>query len=421
MALHGTWGRSGQTGQEDPEAVPARKGLHGFARLIDTLSIVRFRRDGDEDAARQAQERWELAAAAAGFGVVEWPVGGDHVTLDARAAALCGCAIEGPSVTVTREELRARVHAEDLVRVRAAFQRAGEGKRFAVRCRVRTPDGEERHLQIVALQHPAVARSPARVVGVLRDVSAEELQVQLAMQRDNALALAKARMEFLSRLSHELRTPLNAIVGFAELMTLDSGNALPAAQDERLRHVVGAAQQLRGLVDEMLDLAKIDAGAIAVSVRLVDAAAVVRSAITLVEPVATQYGVTLVNHLGEMPLQVFADPQRLQQVFVNLLTNGCKYNRRGGEVVVSSEWSPSGLVVRFADTGLGIAPQDLAELGRPFKRVGTQSTRVEGSGLGLYIVKLILERMRATLDVRSEPGLGSCFSVVLPIRPPGGA
>jgi len=415
MAAHGTWDRPPETGQDDREPVPGRKVLHGFARLLSALSIVRFRRNDDD--VRAAQERWELAAASAGFGVFEWTVGAGQVTLDARAAALCGCRIEGSSVVASREELRGRVHEEDLVRVRAAFQGAVEGRRFSVRCRVRGPGGDQRHLHIVGLLHAAVGSTPARVVGVLRDVSAEELQVQLSLQRDNALALAKARMEFLSRLSHELRTPLNAIVGFADLMTVDAAHPLPGAQADRLRHVVEATRQLRDLVDEMLDLSKIDAGAIAVSVRLIDAAAVVRSAIALVEPVARQFAVTLVNHLGEQPLQVYADPQRLQQVFVNLLTNGCKYNHRGGEVVVSSEWSPGGLVVRFADTGLGIAAQDLAELGRPFKRAGPQTSQVEGTGLGLYIVKLILERMHATLEVRSEPGLGSCFSVVLPIRP----
>jgi signal transduction histidine kinase len=253
---------------------------------------------------------------------------------------------------------------------------------------------------------------------VLRDVSAEEQQVQIALQRDNALALARARMDFVSRLSHELRTPLTAVVGFAELMAADTAQPLPPTQHERLRHVLSAGVQLRDLVDEMLDLSKIDAGAIAVSVRFIDAAAVLRVAIALVDPVARQYGVQVVTHLGDRPLHVYADPQRLQQVFVNLLTNGCKYNRRGGQLVVSSEWGPSGLIVRFADTGTGIAPQDLAELGRPFKRLGPQAARVEGTGLGLYIVKLILDRMGATLDVRSEPGLGSCFSVILPIRPP---
>jgi signal transduction histidine kinase len=169
----------------------------------------------------------------------------------------------------------------------------------------------------------------------------------------------------------------------------------------------------------MLDLSKIDAGAIPVSVRLIDAAAVLRASIAMVDAVARQHGVQVENHLaGDAPMRVYADPQRLQQVFANLLTNGCKYNQRGGELVVSSEWSRGGLVVHFADTGVGIAPEDLVDLGRPFKRVGPQAARVPGTGLGLYIVKLILDRMGARLDIKSEPGLGSTFSVTLPIKPP---
>ncbi|HEX6362822.1 MAG TPA: HAMP domain-containing sensor histidine kinase, partial [Albitalea sp.] len=386
MAAHGSWDQSPVTGRGDKARNACRALLHGVGRLIDALAVVRFRggRAG-ASANGDAKERWALAVEAAGLGVVEWTAGSGDVTLDARGAALCGIRGASGPVVATREQLRAHIHEEDLARVGAAFEGATEGRRLSVRWRVRVPDGPPRHVQVVARLLPAAGRRPARGVGIVRDVSAEETQVQLALQRDNALALAKARMEFVSRLSHELRTPLNAVVGFAELMTADGEHPLPEPQAQRLQHVVHAGTQLRDLVDEMLDLTKIDAGAIPVAVRFIDASAVLRSAIALVEPLARQYGVQVVNHLGDRPLRVYADPQRLQQVFVNLLTNGCKYNRRGGELVVSSEWGPAGLVVRFADTGTGIAPQDLAELGRPFRRVGAQAAKVEGTGLGLYI------------------------------------
>lgn len=421
MAMHRSWGRSSPTGQGNPSRTSWRDIRQGAVRLAAALSIVRFARPGEApEGPREADERWSLAAEAAGLGRFEWTVGSEEATLDARGAALCGLRAVSHEIRVSREQLRGYVHEEDLARLRGAFEGAVPGERFSVRWRVRGPDGHSRHVLLVARMHAAQGGAAARVVGVLRDVSLEEQQVQLALQRDNALALAKARMEFLSRLSHELRTPLNAVVGFAELMTADTANPLPGPQEKRLRHAMDAGIQLRDLVDEMLDLSKIDAGAITVAVRFIDAAAVLRSAIALVEPVARQYGVQVVNHADDRPLRVYADPQRLQQVFVNLLTNGCKYNRRGGELVVSSEWGPAGLTVRFADTGAGIPSQDLPELGRPYKRLGPQAARVEGTGLGLYIVKLILDRMGATLDVRSEPGLGSCFSVVLPIRPPAG-
>jgi signal transduction histidine kinase len=411
MAAYDTMGRSTTTGRDRRGKRPFGEILHALGRVVHALSLVDMR------GAREAQERWDLAAAAAAFGIFEWDIRTDEVTLDARAAALFGCAADGERVVSHRGELRKHVHEDDRARLRTTVEgAAADGRRFTVRCRVRGPDGELRHVQVVG--RLACGKGGARVVGLVRDVSGEELQGQLAMQRDSALAVAKARMDFVSRLSHELRTPLNAIVGFAELMTLDADNVLPEPQAHRLRHVVEASRQLRTLVDEMLDLSKIDAGAIPVSVRLIDAGAILRSAAALVEPLARQSGVQLENHLDERPLLVYADPQRLQQVFVNLLTNGCKYNRRGGELVFASEWEARGLVVRFADTGIGIAPQDLAELGRPFRRVGAQGSQVAGTGLGLYIVKLILERMGGALEVRSAPGLGSIFSVVLPIRPP---
>jgi signal transduction histidine kinase len=322
---------------------------------------------------------------------------------------------------VDRGELRKHVHEDDRVRLRTTVEgAAADGRRFTVRFRVRGRDGELRHVQVVGRLAGGSASVP-RVVGLVRDVSGEELQGQLAMQRDSALAVAQARRDCVSRLSHVLRTPLNAIVGFAELMTLDADHVLPEAQAQRLWHLVEASRQLRTLVDEMLDLSKIDAGAIPVSVRLIDAGAILRHAAALIEPLARQFGVQIENHLDGRPLLVYADPQRLQQVFVNLLTNGCKYNRRGGELVFSAEWEARGLFVRFADTGIGIAAQDLPELGRPFRRVGAHGAQVAGTGLGLYIVKLVLERMGGALEIRSEPGLGSIFSVLLPIKPPPGS
>jgi signal transduction histidine kinase len=393
-----------------------------MGRALDALSMVRADAEPDAGAAedtRDAAVRWELAAAAAGFGVFEWNVDTDMVTLDAPAAALFGCRIDGPRLVAPRAEIREYVVEDDRVRLRATAEAAvADGRRVTTRFRVRGRDGQLRHVQIVGrVQHDRPGAR--RLLGVVRDVSAEEQQGQLASQRDSALAVAKARMDFVSRLSHELRTPLNAIVGFAELMSLDEANALPAPQAQRLQHIVDASVRLRDLVDDMLDLSKIDAGAIPVSVRLIDAAAVLHASIAMVDTIARQHGVRVENHLDtDTPMRVYADPQRLQQVFVNLLTNGCKYNKTGGELVVSSEWNASGLVVHFADTGVGIAPQDVAELGRPFRRVGRQAARVAGTGLGLYIVKLILDRMGAGLDIRSELGLGSTFSVTLPIKPP---
>jgi signal transduction histidine kinase len=422
MAAHGTWGRSSATGQDDKGRRSWREVVHVVRRLAATLSLVLPDAERSaEPSAGEAHVRWQLAAAAGGFGLFDWNIDTDQMSLDAQAATLCGFHTGADGIVVSRAELRSLVHDEDQARVQAALENAvADGRRFAARYRVRGRDGTLRHLQAMGVLDRRDGPVSPRVVGVVRDVSGEELQLQLAMQRDSAQQLAKAPMDFLSRISHELRTPLNAVIGFAELMSLDASNPLAPSQAQRLQHIVDAGTQLRDLVDDMLDLSRIDAGGISVSVRLIDAAAVLRASIAVVDAIARQHGVQVVNHLGETPLRVYADSQRLQQVFVNLLTNGCKYNRRGGELVVSSEWSARGLVMRFADTGMGIAPKDLAELGRPFNRVGAQSGQVEGSGLGLYIVKLILDRMRAALEVKSEPGLGSCFSVILPIKPPVG-
>jgi signal transduction histidine kinase len=361
----------------------------------------------------EAHQRWSLAASAAGIGVFEWRAGDDRYHIDQRGAALFGLQTGPEGVDVARRDWRDLLHADDLPAVRESVSRArGDGAVFRVRYRARLPGGEARHLESVGLLQQGADGQRTRVLGVVRDVSEEELRTRLDIEKTAAERVAKARMEFLSRLSHELRTPLNAVLGFAQLMQTDAGDPLSTLQAERMAHISAAGTHLLHLVNDVLDVTRIDAGHLPVQVVRTPLQPVLEAALRQVEPQRRALGITIDAGLPEPALCVVADPVRLEQVFVNLLTNGCKYNRPGGRLLVKQRAEGEQLWIDFQDQGEGLDGEEIDELFQPFKRL-TRHWRVEGTGLGLVIVKLLLAQMGGGIDVASTRGEGSVFSVRL--------
>ncbi|HKQ64829.1 MAG TPA: MASE4 domain-containing protein [Methylomirabilota bacterium] len=221
-----------------------------------------------------------------------------------------------------------------------------------------------------------------------------------------------AKSEFLSRMSHELRTPLNGILGFAQLLERELEQP---EQREGVAHILKGGRHLLGLINEILDIARIEAGKFSVSLEPVEASEVIASALDLVRPQAAARDIglsTAVIWRGH----VMADRQRLQQVLLNLLSNAVKYNRPEGAVTVSCDRTPSGMCrLAVTDTGLGIAPERMPRLFTPFDRLDVQDGSIEGTGLGLALSKGLVEIMGGTLSAASTPGTGSTFSLELPI------
>jgi nitrogen-specific signal transduction histidine kinase len=221
-----------------------------------------------------------------------------------------------------------------------------------------------------------------------------------------------AKSEFLSRMSHELRTPLNGILGFAQLLERELEQP---EQREGVVHILKGGRHLLGLINQILDIARIEAGKFSVSLEPVETSEVIASALDLVRPQAAARGIGLsiaVVWRGH----VMADRQRLQQVLLNLLSNAVKYNRPEGVVTVSCDRTPSGTCrLAVTDTGLGIAPERMPRLFTPFDRLGVQDGSIEGTGLGLALSKGLVEMMGGTLSAASTPGTGSTFSLELPI------
>jgi CheY-like chemotaxis protein len=186
----------------------------------------------------------------------------------------------------------------------------------------------------------------------------------------------------------------------------------PAQRPARLRHVRDAGQHLLSLIDDVLDLASLDTGDLRIEARPVDLAEAVAQALPLLEPLRSTMEVTVQVRGGGV--QALGDPLRLRQVLVNLLSNACKYNRRGGEVRIELADEGERVLLAVEDTGRGMDEEQLRGLFQPFNRLGIEREGIEGTGIGLTIVKALVERMGGSLAVRSAPGRGSRFEVRLP-------
>ena len=370
------------------------------------------RHKGYERALRAANERWQLAASVAELGLFEMDLDARHVELDARAAAQHGLTpvaqrlpLETLQALVAKEEWDAiRHHLGQAVRAREVFKRTST---------LRRPDGVSRQIEVTAR---LVDTDPGqrRLVGVFRDVTEERAQARMAMQKDAADKVAQAQREFLSRLSHELRTPLNAILGFAQLLMMDSTRPMAPSQHQQVGWILGAGKQLLALVEDVLDLTKVEAGEVSLALQPVLLGPVIQSSLALLESSCQRAGVRITDHLSAQDLCVSADPHRLAQVLLNLLSNGCKYNRPGGHVIIDGRRVDDQVVIEISDNGIGMSPEECAQLFQPFKRVATTPHFIEGSGLGLYIVKQLTERMHGSVSVSSVKDEGSQFTGKLP-------
>jgi len=232
-------------------------------------------------------------------------------------------------------------------------------------------------------------------------------EAKLAAEQAN-----QAKSEYLSRMSHELRTPLNAILGFAQLLELDE---LRDDQQESLGHILSAARHLLVLINEVLDIAAIEAGRLPLSLEPVALADVVGETVSLIRPLADQHNVLLVGDTTELcDRHVLADRQRLKQVLLNLLSNAVKYNREGGSVRILCEPAPGERIrIKVADTGPGIGSEALERLFVPFERLTAEFSGVEGTGLGLPLSQRLAQAMGGTLELTTAIDQGSTFWVEL--------
>ncbi|HUX91004.1 MAG TPA: ATP-binding protein [Gallionellaceae bacterium] len=250
---------------------------------------------------------------------------------------------------------------------------------------------------------------PYQYVSVRTDITAF-IKARAAAENAN-----KAKSQFLSNMSHELRTPLNAILGFGQLLAMQIGPE-KREQHEFVSHMITAGNQLLGLINDLLDLSRIEIGKLEFNIQDVSIAELVESSVSLVASSRINNRIIMIeNAIVDRNLLVKGDGLRIRQVLINLLTNAVKYNRENGTVTISSMKQPGGrLRIQVQDTGDGIASDKLPLLFRHFERLDQKHGKIEGAGIGLYVCKQLVEAMHGEIGVESVQGKGSIFWFVLP-------
>jgi signal transduction histidine kinase len=227
-------------------------------------------------------------------------------------------------------------------------------------------------------------------------------------------AASQHKSEFLANMSHELRTPLNAIIGFSEVLTERMFGELNDKQEEYLKDIHASGQHLLSLINDILDLSKIEAGRMELELKDFDLPQAIGNAVTLVRERAGRRGIALHQAVDQRLGQIRGDERKVKQVVLNLLSNALKFTPEGGRVDVQATVVDGMAEVSVTDTGVGIAPEDQDAVFEEFRQVGTADKKVEGTGLGLTLSRKFIELHGGRIWVQSEVGRGSTFTFTLP-------
>jgi len=307
------------------------------------------------------------------------------------------------------------VYSDDRMHVASELHRlfkGGDGNLTSYRFRAQHVDGRMLNIETRGRLIRDANGDAARAVLVSRDVTesvADEMNLKQA--KEAAERANKAKSEFMSRMSHELRTPLNSVLGFAQIleMELTSPDEL-----EMVGYIHNSGKYLLELINEVLDISRIEAGHISVMIEPLVLKELVKECVELVAPQASDFGITIISS-SCYDVQVLGDQQRLKQVLLNLLSNAIKYNRPEGTVTLTCSQESGRVRLSVTDTGPGINPELRERLFTPFDRLDAESSGIEGTGLGLALSKGLIEAIGGTLGVDSVVGQGSTFWFELPI------
>ncbi|MET0355690.1 MAG: PAS domain-containing protein [Cellvibrio sp.] len=373
-----------------------------------------------EEALRESEARQERIIQSSNDGIWEWYANSGGFHFSRRCWELIGYQDNDDEITQGEDKIvvwRKHIHPQDLTRFDQALADHLAGKApFDIEYRL---FGKDKKLHWVRARGRATFNEngqPTRMSGANMDMTQIKLAEQRVIQAKVAAEKAnQAKSEFLSSMSHELRTPLNAILGYAQLFEYDLN--LTPQQVSNIREIRKAGDHLLQLINDVLDLAKIESGKMTVSLEPVLASRTIKEAFTLVQPQADAKGIILSNKINPAEnYYVIADNVRYKQALINLLSNAVKYNNVGGEVEVGLRViDQKTLRLDVRDNGNGIPANRQAEVFQPFNRLNAESSQVEGSGVGLVITKQLVEMMNGKLDFESSEGIGTHFWIDLPL------
>jgi len=372
---------------------------------------------------RKSEERLYRSQSFANIGTWDWNVVTGELYWSERIGPLFGYKSNVPETTY--DNFLAAIHPEDRQKVIDAVNNCVEkGDEYNIEHRVVWPDGSVHWV----LEKGNVLRSengaPLHMLGVVQDINQlKNTQENLIKARDEAEKANKAKSQFLSSMSHELRTPMNAILGFGQLLKIESDN-INESQNENIDEIIKAGRHLLELINEVLDLSKIESGRIDLFMEDIALEDVMAESLQIISPLAQKREIEIefkqagnevsFDQFLDYQTSIKADRTRLRQILLNLLSNAVKYNRENGKIIIACESRKENKQrISITDTGAGLSKQQQEKLFTAFERMGAEQSEVEGSGIGLLITKKIVDLMEGEIGVNSEEGHGSTFWVEL--------
>ena len=378
----------------------------------------------DITALRQSEERQIRGQKFANIGTWDWNIKSGDLFWSERIGPLFGYEKDVPETNY--DNFLAAVHPEDKDTVISAINNCvNKGDKYDLEHRVVWPDGSVHWMHESGDVIRSETGEALHMLGVVRNIDdRKNSELALIIAREEAEKANLAKSEFLSSMSHELRTPMNAIMGFSQLLQVDTKDPLNEYQLDNVNEVIKASSHLLELINEVLDLAKIEAGRIDLSFESVVLSEIIADSLPLITSLANQRGIEItltwnyekinLRQLMQHSLMVRADRTRFKQVLINLLSNAVKYNSENGDIIIAcNKIDNNRMRISISDTGEGLTQEQQEKLFMPFNRMSSEKKYIEGTGIGLVITKNIVELMGGSIGVDSKPGEGSTFWVEL--------
>ena len=424
-----------KSGQEFPLEVS----LSGWKTGEGTFytGIIRDITERNREAEKVAQlaERLELATSAAQIGVWDWNILKNELVWDDRMFDLCG--VKKEDFGGAYDAWLSGVHPEDRARCDEAVQQALRNKKpYDIEFRIQWPNGVVRNIKGDGKIARDADGTPLRMTGTNYDITerkqaeealrvltaslehkVRERTAELEVARDQALTATQHKSEFLANMSHELRTPLNAVIGFSEVLLEKMFGELNPKQEEYLGDISGSGRHLLALINDILDLAKVESGHMELDIGTFDLPAVLNSTFMLIRERAMRHSIHISLDIDPRLGRVTADERKLKQILLNLLSNAIKFTPEDGTVSLKAVLQDVGVEISVTDTGIGIEPEFQQKIFDEFFQVGGYLKKQEGTGLGLAVTKKFIELHGGRIWVQSAKGQGSTFTFTLPVLP----